>query len=50
MTFVILLVWCIISVLAGVFEQISTSDMYIGMTILLAAIYVELVIKERSKK
>lgn len=50
MTFVILLVWYIISVLAGALEKISTSDMYIGMTILLAVIYIELVIKERSKK
>lgn len=33
MTFVILVVWCIVSVFAGAFEQISTADMYIGMTI-----------------
>ena len=46
MTFVILLVWCIISVLEGVFEKISISDMYIGMTILLAAIYIEQVNKK----
>lgn len=46
MTFVILLVWCIISVLAGAFEKISTADMYIGMTILLAAIYIEQVFKK----
>lgn len=46
MTFIILLVWSITSVLAGVFEKISTADMYIGMTILLAAIYIEQVNKK----
>lgn len=48
MTFAILVVWCIISVFAGVFEKISEADMYIGMTILLAAIYIECAI-ERKK-
>ena len=46
MTFVILIVWCILSVFAGAVETISTADMYIGMTILLAAIYIELVLKK----
>ena len=48
MTFVILVVWHIVSVLARAFEVISAADMYIGMTILLAAIYIECAI-ERKK-
>ena len=46
MTFVILIVWCILSVFAGTVEVISAADMYIGMTILLAAIYIEQVLKK----
>lgn len=46
MTFVILIVWCILSVFAGTHEVISTSDMYIGMTIILAAMYIERVLKK----
>ena len=48
MTFVILVVWCILSFFAGVFEKISTADMYIGMTILLAAIYIECAIEHKK--
>lgn len=48
MPFVILVVWFIVSIVARAFEVISTADAYIGMTILLAAIYIECAI-ERKK-
>ena len=48
MTFVILVIWCIVSFLARVFEVISTADIYIGMTILLAAIYIECAIEHKK--
>lgn len=48
MILVILVVWCIVSVLARAFGVIDTADAYIGMTILLAAIYIECAI-EREK-
>ena len=46
MTFLIIVVWSIVSIFAGAFEKISTADMYIGMTILLAAMYIERVLKK----
>ena len=49
MTFVILVVWGIISFFAREFGEISTADMYIGMTILLAAMYIERVLKKGEK-
>jgi hypothetical protein len=48
MTFVILVIWCLVSALAIASKEISAADMYIGMTILLAAEYIEWVI-ERKK-
>ena len=40
MSFVVVVAWSIISFVARAFEIISTADMYIGMTILMAAIYI----------
>ena len=48
MSIVILLVWCIVSFLTRLFEQISTADMYIGMTIFLAAEYIECAIRKKK--
>lgn len=40
MSFLIVVIWGIISLLVRAFEVISTADMYIGMTIFLAANYI----------
>lgn len=50
MTLVILIVWGVISILLKAFGHISISDNYIGMTILLAVMYVEAVVEKRGRK
>ena len=46
MTFLIIVVWSVVSIFARAYEVISAADMYIGMTILLAAMYIEQVLKK----